>query len=245
MPPDVSRSCERQFSHPGIVKHGRNCVGRPAGRNDIDDSRRHARLFENAGHRQCRKRRFFRRLQDDRATSRQGRTDFARGHRRGEIPRRHQHGDTDRLTNDQDTVAASGRNSDIALDAHGFLRIPSQELCRVVDLRERLRQRLSAFQGDQTRKLLPFGRHGLERAPQQFASRAGRGRRPTRRSRMSCRNRRHSVGHGSIRDGCDDTLVAGIHHLDPRAVAAFAPTPVDKQFRRRVRTFEVHWHFHG
>ena len=97
-----------------------------------------AGLLEDLRQREHRQRRLLGGLDDHRAAGGDRRGDLARAHRRGEVPRRHEHARPDRLAHRQDPALAGRVDHVAAVDAHGLLGEPAEELGRVGDLRARL-----------------------------------------------------------------------------------------------------------
>ncbi len=106
------------------------------------------------------------------------RGDLARAHRGGEVPGRHEHARPDRLAHREDAALAGGVDHVAAVDAHGLLGEPAEELGRVGDLRARLRQRLAHLERHQQRQLVGLRDDRLVGPAQDLAALARRVGRP-------------------------------------------------------------------
>ena len=123
---------------------------------------------------------------------RERRSDLAGSHGSGEVPRRDEERDSDRLAQDHDPVRPGGSVLDHAAQAHGFLGVPAKELRGVRDLAPCVRQRLPVLEDDEPSQGLGALGHEVERAAQDLAARPGADRRPRRPAPGVPRRRRSS-----------------------------------------------------
>jgi ParB family chromosome partitioning protein len=105
------------------------------------------------------------RLDDHRATGGERRGCLAGDHRGREVPRRDRRADADRLTHHDHPPGGLGGVEDLAADPLGLLTEPLDERRGVADLSERLGQRLSLLEHDETCEILRVLSHELEPAP--------------------------------------------------------------------------------
>ncbi len=119
---------------------------------------------EDLRERQRRERRLRRRLQDAHATGSDRGPDLAGTHREGEVPRDDQQARADRLPDLQVASGAVRAVAVSAVDAHGLLGEPAEELRGVRDLAAGLGQRLAHLERHHMRQVLgPFD-HQVVRA---------------------------------------------------------------------------------
>ena len=135
-------------------------------------------LLEDLRQRVHRQRRLLGGLDDHRAAGGDRRADLARAHRHREVPRRDRVAGPDGLAHRDQPPGAVGRGREAALDPHGLLGEPAEELRRVGDLGLGLRERLAHLERHHHRELVRALGDQLERAAQDLAALARRVRGP-------------------------------------------------------------------
>ena len=229
--------------HTGIMQHRAHHLARRARRNDVDDARRNAGLFQDRHQRQHGQRRIGGGLEHHRAAGGERGADFARRHGGREIPRRHQHGDAGRLVLHED-AGAGGRRAGVLADiAHRFLGVPAEEFRGISDLAAGVGERLAVLDGDQLRQPLGVAHDQVVGFAQNFGALARllggpAGKRGARRIDRSL-----GVFDRCARDRGDLVLGRRIDHVEAAAVGGFAPFAADPQIGRDVgEKIVVHGH---
>jgi hypothetical protein len=172
----------------------------------------------------------------DRAPCGKGRTHLARGHRRGEVPRRDQHGYSDRLVHHQDPVVAAGGCEHGTERTHGLFGIPAEELRCVGGLAACVRKRLAVLQDDESGDLLTAFRHDLEGTTQDLSAVPRRHCSPRRQCIAGSCHRRDAVVDRCGSDGGDHVAGCRIFHIERVSVGGGTPDTADEAVRRHRRT---------
>ena len=180
--------------------------------------------------REHRQRRLPGRLDDHRAAGGDRRADLARPHREREVPRRDQQARPDRLAHRQQARPAVGADRVAAVDPHGLLAEPAQEVVGVGDLGARLDERLAHLERSSAARARRCARRSARtraagsRRARAAASRPTRpARRRPRRARPARRPRRRRRSRRAARP------VAGILDRERAPPAAAAPGACDQQ----------------
>ena len=152
--PDLGGAGERQLAGARVAQqrldHGAGAVGGDR----VEDAPGQPRLLQNLRQSEHRERRLLGGLDDDRAAGGDRGGELARAHRHREVPRRDEHAGADRLAHREDPPGARGVDHVAAVDAHGLLGEPAQEVGGVGDLRAGFGQRLAHLERHQQRELL-------------------------------------------------------------------------------------------
>ena len=182
---------------------------------------------EDLGEREHRQRRLLGGLYDHRAAGGDRGGDLAGAHRGGEVPRRDEHARPDGLAHGEDAALAGGVDHVAAVDAHGLLGEPAEELGRVGDLRARLGDGLAHLQRHQQRQLVGLLDDRLVRAAQDLPALARRMRSPLR-LRVGCGGER---GHRVLRLRVGDLheRLGGGGVLDGERAATAGGAPLDRR----------------
>ena len=136
------------------------------GRDHVEHARRQSGVVADPRERERRERRGARRLQDDRATRREGGSDLPGDHGGWEVPRRDGAHDPDRLLEHPQALVGNRRRNDLSVDAAGLFGEPAEVGGGERDLALRFLERLAVLLGDEPRQAVaPLG-HQIVDAPQ-------------------------------------------------------------------------------
>jgi len=172
-------------------------------------------------------RRLFGRLDHNRVARAERRSHLAGDHRRREVPRRDHEHHADRWVVHNHPSGAGGVGGDGAVQAHGLLCVPAEELRRVADLAECIGQWFTVLLDDDGGQFLGVVDHRLVTRTQQLRTGPGRSCCPgllCGGGSITCGDH---VGFGAGRDSRDNTSVGRVEHVKGLAPTAVAPFTVD------------------
>ena len=190
--PTPGRPGERQLAQPAVVDQRGGDVAGIGGRQHRQHALGQAGLVHQLGQQQHRQRRLLGGLDDHRAARGHRRPDLAGAHRQREVPRRDRVARADGLLGDDDAAGARGARRVAAVDAHGLLGEPAEELGAVRDLAHALGQHLAHLQRHQRGDVLGAVGDRLEHRRAGSRRARGAGWRPTRPARRRPRRARRS-----------------------------------------------------
>ena len=218
---------EAELAEARVGDDRRRDVARGGGRQDVNDSGGHSRVFEQLDEVERGEGGEFGGLDDRGAPGGERRRNLAGGHRQREVPRSDQEGGSDGEVGDDHPPGAFGVGAVAAGDSHGLFAEPAQKLPAVGDFTAGFGERLAHFKSHQEGKIFGTLLEEIKGTAQDNAA--------CTRSRLGPRGLRSSssvhgpctVGDRGIRDRLQDKTGCRVTHRDCSSRSGIDPLATD------------------
>lgn len=186
---------------------------------DVEHTRRNARLLSQHREGKCRQRGFFRGFKDHGATGRERRTDFAGDHCQREVPRGDGRHHTNRFLGHDDACIRFVARDHVAIGALGFFAEPLQKTRGIDHFAHRFGQGFALFQAQQLGQVLLVAEHQVAPALEALAALLGGELAPGRQSPVGGMDGQVGGLRAGALDVCNQGAIGRVEHRVGRSTA--------------------------